>query len=678
MKKILSKFFMLTMIGMLLYTQVFAYQAIVDSTFIVGTWFNGSVNAVAVQSDGKVVIAGYFSTYQWQSANHIIRLNTDGSRDTGFDIWVWFVGFIAQALAIQSDGKIIVGWSFSSYKWVSANNIIRLNTDGSRDTGFNIWWWFNSQLRSLAIQSDGKIIAWGEFTTYSWTSINHIARLNTDGTRDTSFSVSALTSLTPIRVRALAVQSDGKIIAAGQITKGITRLNTDGIIDTGFNAGGAWFPGGQEPWSLAIQGDGKIIVGWASLASYNWWSVNRILRLNTNGSNDITFAVGVWFGAGYVVYALAIQGDGKIIAWGSFTTYKWAWANNIVRLNSDASMDTGFATVYWFDASVQAVAVQTDWKVFAGGWFSSFNSTSVPYFAALFGEILYVTLSSPSSPALLQNQFTTNWYTFSNGEFLWSNAISLASSNGYIALWFTVKNANIKFTLPTDIQINKADNTTPYSGILAVPTATSVPSINGTTVLTSFKVGSPSEPLKLAWWMGNLVVPIAGASVWDPIEVKYSDDNKYSWNSQIITTASDIWGGIVWVSFDINHMTDFAIIWYATGTFVINNDDPTTSSSGVTLNISGAWLTNMRFWNTIGERNAASWETFSTTKAWTLSAGTGTKTVYAQFNSGAISTSDDIQYIDAATGCIWSSCADITLQIIANESWYCEIGDSVN
>ncbi len=109
----------------------------------------------------------------------------------------------------------------------------------------------------------------------------------------------------------------------------------------------------------------------------------------------------------------------------------------------------------------------------------------------------------------------------------------------------------------------------------------------------------------------------------------------------------------------------------------INNNAASTTDVNVTLNISGTLLTNMQFQNDTTGGTRSSLEAFSTTKAWTLSAGTGLKTVYAQFNTGTLSSSYSILY-EPGTGCVGSSCADITLQIIANESWYCEIGDSVN
>jgi uncharacterized delta-60 repeat protein len=104
-----------------------------------------------------------------------------------FSIWYWFGGGVS-TLAVQSGGKIIVGGDFSSYNQTTANSLIRLNADGTKDTSFNIWNWFNNAVTTLAVQSNGKIVVGGNFNTYSWSAANYIIRLNADGTKDTSFN----------------------------------------------------------------------------------------------------------------------------------------------------------------------------------------------------------------------------------------------------------------------------------------------------------------------------------------------------------------------------------------------------------------------------------------------------------------------------------------------------------
>jgi type II secretion system protein G len=299
-----------------------------DSGFNVGTGFAGGgnfVNAVAIQSDGKVIVGGGFTDYQGVSANRIIRLNSDGTRDAGFNIGSAFGSAsptnIVTEISIQPDGKIIVAGLFTDYQGVSANRIIRLNSDGTRDSGFNMGTGFSSwSVNSLAIQSDGKILVGGQFTSYQGVGANYIVRLNSDGTRDSGFNMGSGFNTT---VDTMVIQSDGKIVVGGQFTSYqgvganyIVRLNSDGTRDNSFNIG-AGFSSGVN--TVVLQSDGKIVVG-GGFTTYQGGGANRIIRLNSNGGLDNSFNIGTGFN-GYVGN-LEIQSNGRILVGGGFTAYQ--------------------------------------------------------------------------------------------------------------------------------------------------------------------------------------------------------------------------------------------------------------------------------------------------------------------------------------------------------------------
>src|SRR5690606_28104299 len=122
------------------------------------------------QNDGKIVIGGNFTTYNGAGRNRIARLNADSSMDTSFDPGLG-ANFIVYSTAIQTDGKILIGGNFTTYNGTFMNRITRLNTDGSLDTSFNSGY-PNSTVSTIAIQNDGKIIIGGNFTTYNGTGIN--------------------------------------------------------------------------------------------------------------------------------------------------------------------------------------------------------------------------------------------------------------------------------------------------------------------------------------------------------------------------------------------------------------------------------------------------------------------------------------------------------------------------
>jgi len=337
----------------------------VDDTFGIGTGFNSSVYSSIVQSDGKIIFGGLFTTYDGTTQTRLTRLNSNGTRDSGFTAPAFVnltgggLGGRVRSFAIQSDGKIIVGGAFS-VNGGPQNRIARLNTDGIRDTGFTAGFQGGSPdivVNSLAIQSDGKIIAGGAFTTTtvggSQLTQNRIVRFLTNGTRDNTFVVGTGFSSSVI---ALVIQSDGKILVGGAFTSyngtaqnRITRLNADGTRDTGFTIGTGF---NNDVNAIVIQSDGKILVG-GSFTDYNGTTQNRIARLNSDGTLDSAFTIGSGFDL--AVNSLVIQSDGKIVVGGAFGSYNGITANFICRLNSNGALDTGFTTGTGFDSAVTTV-----------------------------------------------------------------------------------------------------------------------------------------------------------------------------------------------------------------------------------------------------------------------------------------------------------------------------------
>src|SRR5450432_2593792 len=184
---------------------------------------NNTVRALAVQPDGKIIVGGFFTTLGGggtgtTTRNFIGRLNADGTLDTSFDPGA---DNLVRTLAVQADGRILVGGDFSTLGGggtgtTTRNHIGRLNPDGTLDTSFDPG--ANGTVRALAVQADGKILVGGDFTTLGGggtgtTTRNFIGRLNPDGTIDTSFDPGADNI-----VRTVAVQTDGKALVGGDFT----------------------------------------------------------------------------------------------------------------------------------------------------------------------------------------------------------------------------------------------------------------------------------------------------------------------------------------------------------------------------------------------------------------------------------------------------------------------------
>jgi uncharacterized delta-60 repeat protein len=239
-----------------------------DTTFVdpgLEPYANNDVHALALQSDGKVLIGGSFTS-------HVARLNSNGSRD-------WTFGDTkangdVNALAIQSDGKVLIGGDFTSVDGATRKRVARLNSNGTLDTTFGdpavgpdtspV-----AEVHALAVQSDGKVLIGGRFSSVGGATRNRVARLNSNGTLDATFVDPNVQSARPMDyVSALALQSDGKVLVVGNIDSvggvsrtGIARLNLDGTLDTTF-VPNVFLPSANDAvWGLAIQLDCTVVIG---------------------------------------------------------------------------------------------------------------------------------------------------------------------------------------------------------------------------------------------------------------------------------------------------------------------------------------------------------------------------------------------------------------------------------
>ena len=372
-----------------------------DAAFIPGMWSAGpglttTIYTTSIQSDGKIIVGGAFNSYNGTGRNNVARLNSDGSLDGGFNPGSGANDIIFSS-SIQSDGKILIGGSFSSYNATARNYIARLNTNGSVDISFNSGAEIgpNSSLFTIALQTDGKILIGGFLNSFNERDPIHITRLNNDGTLDIIFNPG--TGANGV-IDAIAIQSDGKIIIGGRFTSyngkarnNIARLNADGSLDTSFdpgtgsNATSIITPAESSLATISIQSDGKIIIG-GSFTSYNGITRNGIARLNTNGSLDASFNPGTGVNGGLtltIIIATSIQSDGKILIGGDFNSYNGTGRNNIARLNADGSLDVSFNPGIGANNQVRTISPQSDGKIILGGLFNSYNGTASNYIARL-------------------------------------------------------------------------------------------------------------------------------------------------------------------------------------------------------------------------------------------------------------------------------------------------------
>ena len=347
---------------------------------------NGSIFAVALQADGKILIGGRFSTIGETFRAGIARLHANGRIDQSFKVRALgdSPSSAVYAIAVQPDGKIVIGGEFSSVNELDSggvniprNNIARINPNGTIDMSFNPG--ANGIVSSLSIQPDGKILAGGVFTNLGGlgtTPRSRIGRLNSDGSIDNGFDPGANAPVT-----ALALQRDGKILVGGNFTmiggggtgtttrNFLARLNSDATVDMAFDPGA-----NGAVLAFAIQPDDKIIVGgeFTTLAGggFGLNARNRVARLNPGGSLDTAF----FGGANGPVQTVALQVDGRVVVGGVFTTLGDTIQgtknrNRIGRFNLTGSIDDSFDP--GADAEVNGLAIQADGKILVVGGFQS-------------------------------------------------------------------------------------------------------------------------------------------------------------------------------------------------------------------------------------------------------------------------------------------------------------------
>jgi uncharacterized delta-60 repeat protein len=364
----------------------------IDSTFNSGTGLSGQYvgakRGCLIQSDGKLVVYGSFNKYNNETVNYITKLKTDGTRDfsfnnicKGFDLTN---GLIFKTAALQPDGKILVGGTFTAYNGFTKSYLVRLNSDGSIDNtltfgggvGFQGNTGFHT-INTIVVQSNGKILIGGDFGIFNGVIRNRIIRLNSDGTRDTTFVIG--TGFDD-EVKIIVLQSDGKILVGGNFNTyqgatcgGVIRLNINGSIDSSFNNTNVL--GGNDCYSIALQSDGKVLVG--GLINLSGPIQKGLVRLNVDGSKDFTFIPDASLNI-YDIQSIILQQDSKFLIRGNYML-NGITHNSILRLNNNGTMDSTFSFELASNnnnLSINSFLLLPDNKILVTGWLGTLGTIS--------------------------------------------------------------------------------------------------------------------------------------------------------------------------------------------------------------------------------------------------------------------------------------------------------------
>lgn len=325
---------------------------------------------MAIQADGKILLGGYFLDGDTGTLVGVQRLDSDGSMDA--DFVQLEVSAEVKAVAVEADGKILIGGSFVEVDGQSRHHLALLNADGSLDGGFadpNL----DADVWAIALQPDGSAIAVGDFQNVGASPRSYAARFTMTGGLDTSFA-DPLICCGP--ARAVAVQADGRVLVGGYFLGvvgnsalgSIVRFDADGQLDAAFPVD----PSATTVSAIVAAPDGSIYVG-SSYATTDNVSIRPVAKLSADGTLQSTYA-DIYSDSG--TNSLALQPDGKVVFGGLFQLIDGQGRHAMARLNANGTLDTGFADLQFsFNASdpngyVFGFASQADGKTLVIGNFT--------------------------------------------------------------------------------------------------------------------------------------------------------------------------------------------------------------------------------------------------------------------------------------------------------------------
>lgn len=292
------------------------------------TWtgnFFGTVRAMAKSPDGKYYMAGQFTSYAGVDRVAIVRIDADGSLDESFDAGPDAPPIQVFSVAVQPDGKVLVGGNFADWAGSGRKGLVRLNTDGSVDESFSVGTGTNgnSQVLGIKVLDSGKILIGGTFSNFNG-SQRALARLNADGSVDDTFSHAIPSG----SIQGFKVMADGRIVTAGQLW----RFMPDGATDPSFQGQGAL----TNVLSVEPYPDGRILAG-GIFSSAAGQPAQRFVRLNADGTHDGTFDTSTGFDGNVLGIQLDAQGRIYVCHYGS--TYK---GEELLHYHSQFSINNKF------------------------------------------------------------------------------------------------------------------------------------------------------------------------------------------------------------------------------------------------------------------------------------------------------------------------------------------------
>lgn len=344
------------------------------------------VNKVIVQPDGKILVGGGFTNYAGSGKSNLVRLNGDGTVDATFNPGGSGPDFLVQDMDLMPDGRILIAGNFGTYNGIQNYCVARLFPNAALDPGFHVPPnSINNAVYAIALHRSNAVLVAGDFFICGGHSQPHITRFDSTGVVDTTFWVGTGFDGT---VYDLLVLPDQRIVAGGSFYNyqgnwcgDLALLASNGLHDPSMDTDPGFVGTGSSIRALALQPDGKLLAagyfGW-----HNGVPRTAIARLDMSGAYDTSFISPLYPYA--KVDAIAVQADGHILAGGEFTANMYSPAvpgpSCLIRMNADGSRDnsydlgTGAGAQAGDTYFVRSIAIQQDGKVLAGGRFTNFDT----------------------------------------------------------------------------------------------------------------------------------------------------------------------------------------------------------------------------------------------------------------------------------------------------------------
>lgn len=425
----------------------------IDPAFRPGAASAGTVECLALQPDGRLLVGGTFRSFDGRTVSGLVRLNADGSTDAGFraSFTVPEGGGIF-ALVVQPDGRILVAGLFSAATDPSRRSLVRLNADGSIDPGFSPGYELGSAVFAVTLMPDGAVFAGGIYVDAQRAVRLRVQKLRANGSTDPSFNF-AVGFLDGTVISRILPTADGSLLIAGAfrispvgvpIFGSLVRVSGTGEIVPGFNSREAL--GYAVGLSTVVElPDRSLLVGGDFTGAPE--PAQCVRRLLPTGAYDARFAPRLTRSGGRpVVNALAVQPDGRILVGGDFDAVNGVSRTHLARLLADGSLDARFAPDAQANGEVIDVVLSLDGRPVVGGEFTSIAGATRGGVARLLTAVLPPVILTPPAATTVRAGGSLRLAVVTEGSegemYQWLlNGVEIPNSNSATLYQFDVRSS---------------------------------------------------------------------------------------------------------------------------------------------------------------------------------------------------------------------------------------------